>query len=552
MGKSSKSKRRASSSDESDSDDERRRRRREKKKSKKASKIVKEMGYSNEQNPFNDANLTEKFVWHKNKNRPTSSTSKSSLSKRRKGGESDEDKREELVREIMKVRRRRDERDAEREEMERLKNEEMRLRDASQYEDWQKKEEDFHLSQARVRSHIRIREGREKPIDLLAKNLMLASLSAVAMIDPTKELTETLAELKHAHVELRPPEELLADLDVRALIELKDEIAEYMDLEGRTGEHFTFWKLLHVICQHEIQRQQRRKSGRGAIHRDVEASITEMLQDKSTAELDELKHEIEGTLAGHDKSGIDVEYYENVLAEIVVQQAKVELRAIHATLLQRLADRVQEQEANAVHAAARKAAAAAGPADEDEIELSEKAKAKQLLDEEFLVDDDSREALAMWTAEMNKGNDDAETQFIDQVDVAAKTLRLAAWSQKYRPRKPRFFNRVKTGYDWNKYNQTHYDGEDSAPPKIVQGYKFNLFYPDLIDKHTTPKYTFEAIPGTTELCILRFSAGPPYVDIAFKVVNQEWEFSHKRGFKCVFDRGVLQLHFTFKRHRYRR
>ena len=41
------------------------------------------------------------------------------------------------------------------------------------------------------------------------------------------------------------------------------------------------------------------------------------------------------------------------------------------------------------------------------------------------------------------------------------------WSDKYRPRKPRYFNRVHTGFEWNKYNQTHYD-VDNPPPKIVQ------------------------------------------------------------------------------------
>ncbi len=61
------------------------------------------------------------------------------------------------------------------------------------------------------------------------------------------------------------------------------------------------------------------------------------------------------------------------------------------------------------------------------------------------------------------------------------------WSDKYRPRKPRYFNRVHTGFEWNKYNQTHYD-IDNPPPKIVQGYKFNIFYPDLIDKKATPQY----------------------------------------------------------------
>ncbi|KAK4296314.1 hypothetical protein Pmani_031188 [Petrolisthes manimaculis] len=61
------------------------------------------------------------------------------------------------------------------------------------------------------------------------------------------------------------------------------------------------------------------------------------------------------------------------------------------------------------------------------------------------------------------------------------------WSDKYRPRKPRYFNLVHTGFEWNKYNQTHYD-MDNPPPKIVQGYKFNIFYPDLIDKAKTPQF----------------------------------------------------------------
>ena len=37
-----------------------------------------------------------------------------------------------------------------------------------------------------------------------------------------------------------------------------------------------------------------------------------------------------------------------------------------------------------------------------------------------------------------------------------------------------------------------------------------------------------------------------------RVVNREWEYSHKRGFKCVFDRGIMHLWFNFKRYRYRR
>lgn len=31
------------------------------------------------------------------------------------------------------------------------------------------------------------------------------------------------------------------------------------------------------------------------------------------------------------------------------------------------------------------------------------------------------------------------------------------WGDKYRPRKPRYYNRVHTGYEWTQYNQSHYE-----------------------------------------------------------------------------------------------
>merc|ERR1712224_410258 len=51
------------------------------------------------------------------------------------------------------------------------------------------------------------------------------------------------------------------------------------------------------------------------------------------------------------------------------------------------------------------------------------------------------------------------------------------WLDRFKLRKPKYFNRVHTGYEWNRYNQTHYDAEN-PPPKMVMGYKFNIFYPD--------------------------------------------------------------------------
>ena len=64
-------------------------------------------------------------------------------------------------------------------------------------------------------------------------------------------------------------------------------------------------------------------------------------------------------------------------------------------------------------------------------------------------------------------------------------------------------------YEWNKYNQTHYD-HDNPPPKMVQGYKFNIFYPDMIDRSQCPTYRLEPDPsGAKDTCIIRFHGGAP-------------------------------------------
>ncbi|KAK9995571.1 hypothetical protein SO802_020257 [Lithocarpus litseifolius] len=122
-----------------------------------------------------------------------------------------------------------------------------------------------------------------------------------------------------------------------------------------------------------------------------------------------------------------------------------------------------------------------------------------------------------------------------------------------RAKKPKYTNRVHTGYVWNKYNRAHYD-HDNPPPKFVQGYKFDIFYPDLVDNTKVPTYTLEEDKDSNngETCIIRFHAGPHYEDVAFRIVNDDWDYSHKNGFKCTFEGGILRLYFNFKRLVYRR
>ncbi|XP_040322695.1 cactin-like, partial [Herpailurus yagouaroundi] len=189
------------------------------------------------------------------------------------------------------------------------------------------------------------------------------------------------------------------------------------------------------------------------------------------------------------------------------------------------------------------------PLDAHVLEPDEDQQRLQLSRQQLQVTGDASESAEdIFFRRAKEGMGQDEAQFSVEMPLTGKAY---LWADKYRPRKPRFFNRVHTGFEWNKYNQTHYDF-DNPPPKIVQGYKFNIFYPDLIDKRSTPEYFLEACADNKDFATLRFHAGPPYEDIAFKIVNREWEYSHRHGFRCQFANGIFQLWFHFKRYRYRR
>ena len=164
-------------------------------------------------------------------------------------------------------------------------------------------------------------------------------------------------------------------------------------------------------------------------------------------------------------------------------------------------------------------------------------------------EDFSSATKALYEREVARGVQEDEEIFAGEEDLSSSSK--PQWASKYRPRKPRYFNRVQMGYEWNKYNQTHYD-HDNPPPKVVQGYKFNVFYPDLIDKVKAPTYRIVrengrkrgesfAPAGEEDTCLIRFISGPPYEDLAFRIVDKEWDYSAKRerGFRSSFDKVSL-------------
>jgi hypothetical protein len=285
----------------------------------------------------------------------------------------------------------------------------------------------------------------------------------------------------------------------------------------RMNEHQDYWQALALVCADELEHIRAGGASFSAVAA-VRTQIERMLKEKSSAELLELEAEADKRVSGADAHcgvAVDIDYWEALRARIQIANAKSFLAAFHRRLLKR--DDVLEPQGRVVP------------------RLEEKKKTTTTV-----------ETSAM--AEFGDEQEMEEEQFSQEVQLPDQVY---AWRDKYRPRRPLFFNKVKVGFEWSKYNQTHYEREN-PPPKVVQGYKFNIFYPDLIDPSKPPSFRFENIPDNPDFCIIRFHAGPPYEDIAFKIVKKEWESTTRRGHKCKFEKGTLHLHFNFKRYRYRR
>ncbi|KAJ1257737.1 hypothetical protein BS78_10G019500 [Paspalum vaginatum] len=568
-----------------------------KKAQKKAEKVAKKLktnavsGYSNDSNPFGDPNLTEKFVWRKKIERDVSQGQKVDISVK-----SEKKRQQERMAEIEKVKKRREERAIEKAQHE----EEMALlareRARAEFQDWEKKEEEFHFDQSKVRSEIRLREGRTKPIDVLLKNLNFSD---------------------EFDIELNEPYLVFKGLTVKEMEELRDDIKMHLDLDRETQTNVKYWEALMVVCDWELGEARKRDAldrarVRGeepppevlaeerGLHASIEGDVKSLLDGKTSTELEDMQNQIESQM----RSGTAkvVEYWEAILKRLHIYKAKACLREIHASILRKHLHHLEhpgavEQDVESEKKVDNKVEDEMHDDEDDKryspepipqqtdnhLEEEDGSFSPQLMhgnEDEDAIDPEEdkaelnrkREAVVLEHQRKAQEAIKAKARVPDEMEMKAiKTMgameegdavfgagaevnldsQVYWWHDKYRPRKPKYFNRVHTGYEWNKYNQTHYD-HDNPPPKIVQGYKFNIFYPDLVDKSKAPTYTIEKDGSTGETCLIRFHAGPPYEDIAFRIVNKEWEYSHKKGFKCTFERGILHLYFNFKRYRYRR
>uniref|UniRef100_G3MTM4 Splicing factor Cactin n=1 Tax=Amblyomma maculatum TaxID=34609 RepID=G3MTM4_AMBMU len=474
----------------------------------------------------------------------------------------------------------------------------------------------FHLQQAILRSKIRIEDGRAKPIDLLARYISAEEEDfGVEMLEPyiylnglTMEDLEDLQEDIKVYMELENSRNLSYWRDVQIIVE--EELRKLRRLDASSVDALVGERregINAAVSQDVVEVFKGKTPGQlQALYEQIErrihakeegldvpywetllsrlkaymarARLRERHQENLRRKLFQLKQE-QGVESGPLFPCVKTEPGEEVKMEPPEAQPSTSAAAAESNSGPALNEQEDEGRGEDDSEAEEQPAE---PVPEDPIAKSEEEyragsysprllRPEELEPGTLLIDSDDDEqrlefarqqllgtgriqnldcieAERAFEHEARRGMNADEASFSVESPLQDKTY---LWSDKYRPRKPRYFNRVHTGFEWNKYNQTHYD-MDNPPPKIVQGYKFNIFYPDLIDKNQTPEYFLTPIEGNKDFSILRFHAGPPYEDIAFKIVNREWEYSYKRGFRCQFHNNIFQLWFHFKRYRYRR
>ncbi|KAI1420182.1 mid region of cactin-domain-containing protein [Xylaria sp. FL1777] len=427
-------------------------------------------------------------------------------------------------------------------------------------------EDKFVLKQSKKKADIRVREGRAKPIDLLAFNLRYVDADRDVFDDNDTDV----------QINVPAPAAVIEALGESEAGELDAEITSYHTLEtnARNREYWTALRTL--LADHTLKLKPMGPEVRAVSA--VTSDVDKILGPKSLEQLEKLEGQIQAKLRSDEV--MDTDYWEQLLKNLQVYKAKARLKKIYDTIRDNRLKLLAETDPNkavglvgednitqTAHAALKDQPAMPAAISRLKSAIPSSSSSNNLppgtarfassTNEDF-----SQATKALYEREVARGVNEDEEIFTAEESVSGMTK--PQWADKYRPRKPRYFNRVQMGYEWNKYNQTHYD-HDNPPPKVVQGYKFNIFYPDLIDKTKAP--TFKIIrehgrrkgeslapAGEEDTCLIRFIAGPPYEDIAFRIVDREWDYSAKkdRGFKSSFDKGILQLHFQFKKIYYRK
>eukprot|EP00300_Choanocystis_sp_HF-7_P008932 c16175_g1_i4.p1 GENE.c16175_g1_i4~~c16175_g1_i4.p1 ORF type:complete len:298 (+),score=61.21 c16175_g1_i4:47-940(+) len=123
---------------------------------------------------------------------------------------------------------------------------------------------------------------------------------------------------------------------------------------------------------------------------------------------------------------------------------------------------------------------------------------------------------------------EGEYPFTDEIDV---THEIDHWGASLKPQTKNFVSLVR----------------DPANPDqtIPSGYKFHIDYSQLASG-ATPTYHID-LDDDYRPTIIRFHAGKPYHDLAYRISPRGWFTNTELGFRNTFQDGIFQLHFNLKK-----
>jgi hypothetical protein len=423
--------------------------------------------------------------------------------------------------------------------------------------DWEEKERIFHLSQAYQKVYIRVKENRARNLHLIA----LSTLRLPLLIGKEAFKDEQIILLSDSEIS-----SVINRIEYDQINDALDELEDLFIPYEKDTKILEFWEAFKAVSS---QRKRNIRDNRNIAI--IKEEVNAIFNDKSVRKLVELREGIEKKLKGPN---VDTDYWTDLLSELDQVILKRKLDELYQDLKNRLKNDAKSRSFNVLEFYFSEFKSGkvkvkfelnevlkVEESDEEEEEEPETVIKHEDKNKSSAVNwDNCPSALALLEQEQSRHVGKDELPFNTEAeDLLVNQVIFPIWYSNYpniKPRKPRFFNRVRMNYVWNKYNQTHYD-TSNPPPKVVQGFRFNVFYPELSQSSTNsnllPTYRRDIDPNDPENNeIVRFSAGPPYSDVIFRIPKEEWDMSSQHGFKCVFERGALRLHFWFRSQRYRR
>ena len=278
--------------------------------------------YTDEKNPFNDENLTEKFVWSKKIEKE---------GKKAVQNLTDKDAQLEREEEIKKIELRRIEYEKARAEREEERDQKMREKAMEGAEELEEKEEKFHFNQLLLRADIRYKNGRAKPIDTLLRALYGSAFTSA--LKSEKEL----AAMKAFNKEFDSKNSLFKYMTEKDLQELRDECVNVLKLIDETSEkekeYKLFWTCVYRLTETELGEE------------EEEDKLTEMDEEMmesvdlsgSLEELTDLEQEINRSVNEDLDDDTEISFWRKAMKRVTLaklnRQCKETLAKVYLSLI---------------------------------------------------------------------------------------------------------------------------------------------------------------------------------------------------------------------------